>query len=192
MLIEIDMKIFGLLNKERVLYYPGCLMKEVLLKEFENYKEIFNQLGINFILLSDMEVCCGLPTFDAGYKKDARKLAKKNFNIFKENKITKIITNCPSCYYMFKQIYPTLIHDWNIEVEHATISILRALNKKRIKYNGNEENREIVTYYDSCHLGRYCGIYEEPREILELLGGKIVEFSLNLEQAICCGVGGGV
>jgi len=186
------MKILGLLNKEKVLYYPGCLMKESLQEEFKNYKEIFNRLGINFILLSDVEICCGLPALNAGYKKDARKLAKRNYDIFKKNKITKIITNCPSCYYMFKQIYPTMIHDWNIEVEHATISILKALNKKKIKYNGSEKDREIIAYNDSCHLGRYCKIYEEPREVLKLLGGKVVEFKLNRENAICCGAGGGV
>ena len=59
------------------LYYPGCLTKGVLKKEFENYKEIFNRLGIDFILLPDDEVCCGIPPLKAGYKKEAKRL--KNF-----------------------------------------------------------------------------------------------------------------
>ncbi len=186
------MGLFEWLKDEKILYYPGCLTKGVLKEQFENYKEIFNRLGIDFVLLSDKEACCGSPVLNAGYKKDVRKLAKKNFDIFKKNKITKIVTNCPACYHMFKEVYPTLVRDYNIEVEHATITILNALKKKRIKWKGTEEDREVVAYHDPCYLGRYSGIYEEPREVIKLLGGKIIEVKNNRENAICCGGGGGV
>ena len=185
------MGIFGF-GRGKTLYYPGCLTKGVLKEQFENYKEIFNRLGIDFVLLPDSEVCCGLPMLNAGYKKDARKLAKKNFDLLRANKITKILTNCPSCYHTFKEVYPTLVRDWDIEVEHATVAVLNALKKKRIKFRGLDEDREVVTYHDPCHLGRYSGIYEEPREVIELLGGKIVEYGLNRENSFCCGGGGGV
>ncbi len=175
---------------EKVLYYPGCLTKGVLTEQFENYKNIFNRLGIDFILLSDEEVCCGLPILNAGYKKDARKLAKKNFDIFKKKGISKIVTNCPSCYHMFKDVYPTMVREWDIKVEHVTITILNAIKKKRIQYKGEE--KEIVSYHDPCHLGRYSGIYEEPRQVIELLGGKIIEMKNNRENAICCGAGAGM
>ena len=126
------MGIFGF-GKGKTLYYPGCLTKGVLKKQFENYKEIFNRLNIDFVMLSDEENCCGLPILNGGYKKDARKLAKKNFDLFKVKGITRILTNCPSCYHTFKEIYPTLVRDWDIEVEHATVAILRALEKRKIK-----------------------------------------------------------
>lgn len=180
------MKSFG----ERILYYPGCLTKGVLTEQFENYKEIFNRLGIDFVLLSNDEVCCGLPILNAGYRKDARKLAKKNFDIFKKKGITKIVTNCPSCYHMFKEIYPTMVREWDIEVEHVTVSILNVLKKKKIRYKG--EDKEIVSYHDPCHLGRYSEIYDEPRQVIELLGGKIIEMKNNRENAICCGAGAGM
>ncbi len=179
-------------SKEKVLYYPGCLTKGVLKKEFENYKEIFNRLGIDFILLSNEELCCGLPIINAGHKKDARKLVKKNYKIFKGHGITKIITNCPSCYHMFNEIYPKTIREWDIKTEHATVTILNALKRKKIKYKGADEDREIVSYHDPCHLGRYSGIYDEPRRVIELLGGKIIEMAHNRENAICCGGGGGL
>ena len=182
---------FKLFNREKVLYYPGCLTKGVLKEQFENYKEIFNKLSVDFVMLPD-EVCCGLPVLNAGHKKEVRKLAKKNLDLFKKNKITKIITNCPSCYHTFKEIYPTLIRDWDIEVEHATITILNALKKKKIKYRESDEERTIVAYHDPCHLGRYGGIYEEPREVIELLGGKILESPMNRQNAYCCGGGGGL
>ncbi len=175
------------------LYYPGCLLKGVLKQEFENYKEIFNRLGIDFILLSDDEFCCGLPVLNAGYRKDARDLAKKNFELFKKKNITKIITSCPSCYHMFKEIYPKLVHGWDIEVEHATITIYNKLKHKKFKF----DELEIVGYHDPCHLGRYAhtseeAIYEEPRKVISILGGLIKEFYFNRDESICCGGGGGV
>jgi len=179
-------------GRGKTLYYPGCLTKGVLTEQFENYKEIFNRLGIDFVMLLDKEVCCGLPVLNAGYRKDVKKLAKKNYDLFKKNGITKIITNCPSCYHTFNEIYPKMVSEWDIEVEHATVSILNALKKRRIQFYGEDEERELVAYHDPCHLGRYSGIYEEPREVIELLGGKILEAHLNRENAYCCGGGGGV
>lgn len=176
---------------ENTLYYPGCLTKMALKQQLTDYKKIFNKLGIDFIMLPENEVCCGLPVINAGYEKDARDLAKKNFKIFKENRISKIITNCPSCYHTFKDLYPKFVPEWDIKVEHATITILERLKKKDIDFRNSDE-KEIVTYHDSCHLGRYCGIYNEPREVIERLGGEIIEMKHNKKNSICCGAGAGV
>ena len=186
------MGIFSWIKGEKVLYYPGCLTKGVLKAEFENYKEIFNRLGIDFVMLPDDESCCGLPVLNAGYRKDARKLAEKNLKLFREKGIDKIVTNCPSCFHMFGEVYPKLVRDFDIPVEHATVTVLRALKKKRITWRGEEGDREAVAYHDPCHLGRYSGIYEEPREVIRLLGGKIIESRFSREKALCCGGGGGV
>lgn len=185
----------GLLNwikKEKVLYYPGCLTKGVLVENLENYKEIFNRLKIDFVMLPEGEVCCGLPVLNAGYKKDARKLALKNLKLFRDVGVDRIVTNCPSCLHAFNDVYPKLVHDWDIPAVHATVEILNGLKKRGVGWNGKEEDREIVGYHDPCHLGRYGGIYDEPREVVELLGGKIIESRFSKEKALCCGGGGGV
>lgn len=183
------MGLFNWLKGEKVLYYPGCLTKGVLKENLENYKEIFNRLGIDFVMLSESEVCCGLPVLNAGYKKDVKKLAEKNLKLFRDKGIDKILTNCPSCLHTFNDVYPKLVRDWDIKAEHATVVILRALKKKNVKFKGEGE---VVAYHDPCHLGRYSGIYEEPREVVEMLGGKIIESRFNREKSLCCGGGGGV
>jgi heterodisulfide reductase subunit D len=49
-----------------------------------------------------------------------------------------------------------------------------------------------VTYHDPCHVGRYCGIYDEPRNILKALPGvTFTEMQRIREWSWCCGAGGG-
>ncbi len=186
------MGLFGF-GKGKTLYYPGCLTKGVLNQSLEDYKWIFNKLGIDFMMMPDEEVCCGLPILNAGYKKDVRKLAQKNFELFKAKGVKRILTNCPSCYHTFHDVYPELIREWDIEVEHATVAILKGLKKKGIDFTYLlDEEKAVVAYHDPCHLGRYSGIYEEPREVISLLGGKIIESFYNRKNSFCCGGGGGV
>ncbi len=173
----------------KTLYYPGCLTKTYLKKEYDNYRQVFNILGIDYILMNDADYCCGLPAYNGGYKKDTKELALKFQKYCEDKNIIKIITNCPSCYHTFKSVYPTLIRNWNIEVEHATTLILKVLEKKKFK---NKFSKEFVTYHDPCHLGRYEKIYEEPRKVIEKLGGEIIEMKHNRNNSLCCGGGGGV
>ena len=50
-----------------------------------------------------------------------------------------------------------------------------------------------VTYHDPCHLGKHCGVYLEPRNIIQKIPQiDFVELPLNKQNALCCGGGGGV
>jgi len=93
---------------------------------------------------------------------------------------------------MFNEVYPKLIRGWDIQVEHATVVVLEALKKKGIEWKGSQTEREAVSYHDPCYLGRYSGVYEEPRDVINLLGGRIIESRFNRKDALCCGAGGGV
>jgi len=164
----------------RTLYYPGCFMRERLKEEVENYKEIFNLLGISYFVIEEMG-CSGSTAYNAGYKKEAKKIVLKNFDLLKKNRVSKIITSSAEAYYFFKEVYPSFVRDWDIEVEHAVISILDAIKEEGIEYEGVE--REGVAYHDPFYLGRYSGIYEEPREVINLLGGDVLEFKKNRDLA---------
>ncbi|MFH1501239.1 MAG: (Fe-S)-binding protein [archaeon] len=179
----------GLFSRGNTLFYPGCLTKFVLKAETQNYRKILEKIGVDYIMMED-ELCCGSPALNAGYEADTRKLARKNLEKFKEKNIKKIITGCPACYKMFKKEYKEMLPDWDIEVEHVTTVLLEALQKKSKLIKNKKMGK--VTYHDPCHLGRHMKMYDEPREILKLIGYEVVEMANNREHALCCGGGGGL
>lgn len=185
------MGIFDKILGGNVLYYPGCMTKFVLKDLEKNYETILRKCGIDFIKLKDLEVCCGSPVKSAGYLENFKTLAKKNFKIFKDHGVKKIITNCPACFNIFKRKYPEVLSEFDVEVEHVTQTISEAIKSGKLKLKKIGKSKK-VTYHDPCHLGRCCGVYEEPRDIIKNLGYELIEMKFNREIAFCCGGGGGV
>jgi len=180
------LSIFGNVNS---LYFPGGTTYFKFQQNFEIYQKIFSKLGIIFKVI-EKKVCSGLPALEAGYEQEARKLARRNFEIFKEEGIKEIITNSPEDYKMFLYNYPEILPDWDIKVKNVWAMILEEIKRKPklIKHKA----MEIVTYHDSCYLGRYCGIYDELREILELIGYEVKELFNSKSKSMCCGSCGGL
>jgi Fe-S oxidoreductase len=70
------------------------------------------------------------------------------------------------------------------DVEARKIDRLRSFRYK------NELESKQATYIDSCYLGRYSKFYNQPREILLLLGYKIKELQYRKENTLCSGACG--
>lgn len=171
-----------------ILFYPGCLTKFAA-KELEtNYKKVFDKIGLDVIMLSDIEVCCGSPILNAGHGDEAKELMQKNQKIFKEHGVKKIITACPACYHMFDKTYPQFLENWDIKCEHASQTIAKAIKEKKLvpKKLGVD-----VTFHDPCHLGRFSGVYDAPRDVIGSFG-NLKEMKLTKQYAFCCGGGSGV
>jgi Fe-S oxidoreductase len=183
------MGLFSLFEKSNTVYFPGCITYFKYYENFELYKKIFLKLGIKVREL-DKKLCCGREPLEAGYESESRKLARKNFESFKQEGIDSIITTEPGCYSMFLQNYPNFLPDWNIEVYNIWEIILNKLKSKSrlIRYSAMEK----IGFHDSCYLGRYCKIYDAPRRILNALGYEIDELSDSRERSICCGSCGGL
>ncbi len=164
-------KFFG-----KTLYYPGCSTKFKAKAIRHRHEELLKKFKVKYITLPQLEVCCGKPALDYGYKEDFQALRSKNTQTFLGQNVKKIITSCPSCYTIFKHYYE------DIEVEHITETILQNMDKIDKKYPG-----QSITYFDSCNPQKYSELYENPRKILKALGFHVRELHLNREKALCCG-----
>jgi len=58
--------------------------------------------------------------------------------------------------------------DVDFEMESSVITMLRYIREGRIKVD-KTKNSEPVTYHDSCNSARSCGLFEENRELLQLV-----------------------
>ena len=56
--------------------------------------------------------------------------------------------------------------DVDFEMESSVITMLRYIKEGRIKVD-KTKNTTPVTFHDSCNNARSCGMFEEPRELLE-------------------------
>jgi len=177
------------LFKSDLVYFPGCITYFKFNEDYELYKEIFSKLGIKFREL-DKQRCSGLEAWEVGYDVVARKIARENIGIFEEMGIKRIITTSPGCYKMFLHNYSDYLPYWNIEVVNVWDLLLDGLRKKH--WLIIDKANEVVTYHDSCYLGRYCKIYNGPRKIIEALGYEIKEMDNNKENSFCCGSCGGL
>ena len=164
------------------LYYPGCVTHYALPDVERRYEQLLRQAGVDFIMLPGETLCCGSPVKRAGYLKDFEDLKAKNLAIFERFSVRRIITNCPGCYHTLKE-------DYGLDVYHMTEVLLP--RRRRLQARAPEDEADI-TYHDPCHLGRWCGIYDAPRELLAEAGWQVAELPDNRENRLCCGAGGGV
>ena len=90
-----------------------------------------------------------------------------------------LITSCPICYNAFKNEYQL-----PIPVYHHTEYINGMIKAGKLKVKKSDLK---VTYHDPCELGRGCGIYKEPRNILKAVA-TLLKTKNEKEKSLCCGM----
>ncbi len=183
------------------LYYVGCAASY----DKRNQKvaialcKILKAAGYKVGILGAEEACCGDSAMRAGNEYLFHSLATQNLETFKNYGVKKIITTCPHGYNMLKKEYPKFAKvgvdssgnplEANYEVYHHTEIIMDLIKLGKIRLS--KPLNETITYHDSCFLGRYNEIYDQPRNIIKAIPGtNFVEMSRNHERSFCCGAGG--
>ena len=127
----------------------------------------------------DDEKCCGSVLLRTGFEDEAKKQIAKNTEVFGDE---TILTSCAGC-------YKTLLQDYEgLDVIHISELLAILIDEGRLKFNKKDLD---VTYHDSCHLGRHCKVFDEPREAIESVA-NLIEMENIKENSLCCGAGGGV
>lgn len=75
-------------------------------------------------------------------------------------------------------------------MESSVDTMLRYIKEGRIKVD-KSRNTTPVTFHDSCNNARSCGLFEEPRELLNLVCENFTEMYPNRAENYCCTGGGG-
>jgi Fe-S oxidoreductase len=145
---------------------------------------VLRHLGITFGVLRK-ERCAGDSARRLGNDLLFTQLAEANLEQIRQSGATRLLSICPHC-------VRTIGTDWkevgaDIRIEHHSELLARFAQRLPLKPDGLES----VVYHDACYLGRYRGIYDEPRRALDRCG-KVVDPPRARQRGFCCGAGGGL
>jgi Fe-S oxidoreductase len=150
---------------------------------------ILENASADFTTLGGQEWCCGFPLIAMGRMAEAEELMHHNATQVKQLGASRLVTTCPSCYHIWKFVYPEVTgEDMGIDVVHAS-ELLQGLIEENAITLGELPKR--VTFHDPCDLGRKSGVYDAPRQVLQSIPGlTFLEMSGHGGESDCCGGGG--
>ncbi|HRS01665.1 MAG TPA: (Fe-S)-binding protein [Bacteroidota bacterium] len=189
---DLDIKIAADEPNFEYLYWVGCSgsYDDNAKKVTRAFAQILKAANIDFAILGNEEMCNGDVARRSGNEYLANSLINGNVETLKQYNVKKIITTCPHCYNTFKNEYPDF--GLQCEVIHHTQLINQLIKENKIILKNNNPENIKVAYHDSCYLGRYNQIYNEPREILTGIDNlDMIETERSKDKGFCCGAGGG-
>ncbi|HEY6871873.1 MAG TPA: heterodisulfide reductase-related iron-sulfur binding cluster [Geobacteraceae bacterium] len=171
-----------------ILYFVGCYAsfdkrnREVA----RSFVRICAAAGIRVGILGKEERCCGEPARKLGNEYLYQMTARENIETIRGYGVKRIVTTCPHCFNTLSRDYRDLGLD--VPVEHYATFVHGLVKENRLRLNPASFD---FTYHDSCYLGRYRDIFEEPRSVLAAAGGRLTEMAKSGYESFCCGAGGG-
>lgn len=208
-------------QKTSIVYHVGCrtCYDKALWPVAQKTIKLMQKAKVDVAVATE-ESCCGGRAYQMGYQEAALAQAKRNMAALKKAGVKTLVTGCAECYFAFAVLYDKFGVKGDLEVLHTSQYFAKLVQEGKLKPKKAVDM--TVTYHDPCHLGRQGepyikwegkrvpgqiiifnppkefrrgdkGIYNPPRELLKSIPGlKLVEMDRNMENAWCCGAGGGV
>jgi len=147
------------------------------------FATVMKHLEASFGVLKK-ERCTGDPVRRLGNDLLFGQLAEANLSNLQTAGVKKIVSICPHC-------VRTIAEDWReygaeVAIEHHSEFMAR----HRDKLPSHNDGQRIV-YHDPCYLGRYRGVYDQPRQVIGRTA-TVVDPPRARERSFCCGAGGGL
>lgn len=177
-------------RRGKVAFLAGCINNVAFSHLNRATVKVLTENGIE-VHIPAGQGCCGALDAHAGFRDDARKMARRNIEIFLSGDYDAIVTNAAGCGSLMKE-YDDLLeadpqfaaraHEFAIKVRDVTEYLAQVgLRPPR------KQVRQNVIYQDACHLLHAQKIKSQPRELLKAIGCQLVEIP-HADQ--CCGSAG--
>jgi L-lactate dehydrogenase complex protein LldE len=169
-----------------------CLIDTFFPEVGEAMVELLSWSGLDVGFPRD-QTCCGQPTFNAGLRTEARRIAEHTIRVFESVK-GDVVMPSGSCAHMIRHNYAELFEDDPLWLPRA--KSLAARTYEFTEYlvdvlqitDFGAQWAGPLTYHPTCHLHRGLGIDRQPRALLANVHGADVRELPEAED--CCGFGG--
>ena len=177
---------------DTVQLFITCIIDTLYPKTGEAVVHVLQKAGVQ-VSFPPGQTCCGQPAFNAGLRREARKMAIQTIRAF-EKYPGPVIVPSGSCAAMIRHSYAELFSNdptWQpkaIALAERTFELTEFLVDILGVTDLGASFKERIAYHSSCHLLRGLGVDRQPRALLSAVkGAELVELP---ETAECCGFGG--
>ncbi|MFB6222667.1 MAG: heterodisulfide reductase-related iron-sulfur binding cluster [Haloarcula sp.] len=153
---------------------------------------VFEAADVDYGILYEAEQTDGNDVRRVGEEGLYEMLVEDNAAAITDCEFDSIVTTDPHAYNTFMNEYPEFeACEWGEDdVFHYTQVVADLASAGALGLSGSELDY-TVTYHDPCHLGRYNGEFEAPRDLIRATGADLYEMPRNRDDSFCCGGGGG-
>ncbi|MCL4861814.1 MAG: (Fe-S)-binding protein [Caldilineaceae bacterium] len=183
----------------RVALFVTCMVDMLYPEVGMATVELLERQGVE-VIFSVEQTCCGQPAFNAGFRNEARVLARRFLDIFeplvRTGQVDAVVAPSGSCATMTSHFYSVLFEDPALAHERERAERLAEVTFELTEFlvdvlgvtDTGSRFAGKVTYHDCCHLLRELGIQQQPRQLLaHMAQADVVELNGADE---CCGFGG--
>jgi Fe-S oxidoreductase len=163
-------------------YYPR---NQVVSRDFAR---LLTALGVRWGVLGKEEKSLGDCDRLFGEEGLFETLVESNQKLFRQYQFEKLVLLDPHSFRALEKFYPR--YGVRVPAQHYTMFLADRLEE--LKPLLTKPIHATVTYHDNCCVGRRCGCFDAPRQLLGAIPGvELVEMARNRQHALCCGGGGG-
>jgi L-lactate dehydrogenase complex protein LldE len=182
----------------KVQLFHTCIVNEVYPEVGMSVVNVLERLGVE-VQVPAAQTCCGQPAFNAGFHKDAKKVARHTIDLLSATE-GPIVIPSGSCGDMITHQYHMLFADEPAYLEKShklsercyefSVFLVDVLGVTDLgaRLGAGAAKPLKAAYHPSCHLLRGLGAKTQPKALLAGVEG--LECAEVRDQEECCGFGG--